>query len=59
MRVLLDKQILRPQIVSGFAEQFGQVTVDFIQRLRKLRDENKNTVNNLDLELFYWSLECM
>ncbi|KAK2163913.1 hypothetical protein LSH36_72g04020 [Paralvinella palmiformis] len=59
MRVLLDKQILRPQIVSGFAEQFGQVTVDFIQRLRKLRDENKNTVNNLDLELFYWSLESI
>ena len=58
MRSLLDKQMLRPQSVSGFADKFGEVAVDFVERLRKLRDPAKKTVEKLDLELFYWSLEC-
>ena len=58
MRVLLDKQMLRPRHVSSYAEDFTKVSSDFVDRLRKLRGVDTKIVDNISRELFYWSLEC-
>ena len=59
MRVLLDKQLLRPVHVATYANNFNEVVTDLIKRLMHIRKTEGNglTVPNIDKSLFRWSLE--
>ena len=56
MRTQLDKQMLRPRKVANYIDDFNQVSNDFLTRMRRVRKED-NTIDNMDKELFNWSLE--
>lgn len=59
MRVLLDKQLLRPNHVATYTNNFNEVVTDLMERLEHIRETKGNglTVPNIDEELFRWSLE--
>ena len=57
MRTELDKQMLRPRKVANYTDDFNQVSNDFIERMRRVR-KSDFTIDNMDKELFNWSLEC-
>ncbi len=56
VRLVLDKQMLKPSRVVTYTQKVYDVNADFLQRLRRMRKEDMS-VPNVDKELFNWSLE--
>ncbi|XP_035826034.1 cytochrome P450 10-like [Aplysia californica] len=56
MRSALEKPILKPSLLSNHVTSMRAVSSDFVNRLDTLRDDGGD-VNNIDSELFKWSLE--
>ena len=66
MRTQLDRQMLRPGVVSSYTDDFNQVNTDFIAHLRERREAGGGEsggsgdgagMAQLDEHLFRWSLE--
>ena len=62
-RSVLSKRMLRPKEVAEYASGFNQIIMDFIHRLRTVREpggsEKENEICELDKELFKWSFESV
>ncbi len=56
VRLVLDKQMLKPSRVATYTQKVYDVNTDFLQRLRSMRREDMS-VPDMDKELFNWSLE--
>ncbi|XP_046575723.1 1,25-dihydroxyvitamin D(3) 24-hydroxylase, mitochondrial-like [Haliotis rubra] len=56
MRSVVDKPLLKIKTVESYADTFNIITTEFLDRLARLRGPD-GVVENIDVELFNWSLE--
>ncbi|XP_067682518.1 1,25-dihydroxyvitamin D(3) 24-hydroxylase, mitochondrial-like [Haliotis asinina] len=58
MRSVVDKPLMKIKAVESYADDFNIVTAEFLDRLARIRGPDGD-VQNLDVELFNWSLESI
>lgn len=57
MRSVVDKPMMKIKTVESYADSFNIVAAEFLDRLASIRGPD-GVVENIDVELFNWSLEC-
>ncbi|XP_071079602.1 1,25-dihydroxyvitamin D(3) 24-hydroxylase, mitochondrial-like [Haliotis cracherodii] len=58
MRSVVDKPMMKIKTVESYADSFNIVAAEFLDRLASIRGPD-GVVENIDVELFNWSLESI
>lgn len=59
VRSKVNPHMMQPQTVTAHITQISEVTIEFIEKIRTLRDpKTLELPNNFMNELYKWSLEC-
>ncbi|KAK0082692.1 hypothetical protein PV326_007075 [Microctonus aethiopoides] len=58
-RTRVQKPILQPQTVRKYISPIETVTMDFIDRIQKIKNKNDEMPADFDNEIHKWALECI
>ena len=58
LRSAVQQMMMRPKAVSVFLPSVNDVTADFVDRLKGIRDPRTGEVPNFTNEIMKWTFEC-